>query len=120
MKKDKGKYFGPYPHAFAASETKKLLDRLYPYRKCHTMPDRVCLYYHLGQCLAPCVNEVDEETYKEMVDDITRFLNGGYKECEKRIDRKNVCGRGKSWSLNGRKNTVIRLPILKRLWKNRR
>lgn len=80
VKKDKGKYFGPYPNSFAATETKKLLDRVYPYRKCHTLPDRVCLYYHLGQCLAPCINEVAEETYKEMVDDITRFLNGGYKQ----------------------------------------
>ena len=88
VKKDKGKYFGPYPNAHAASETKKLLDRLYPYRKCHTLPDRVCLYYHLGQCLAPCVNEVHEETYKEMVDDITRFLNGGYKKVKKELTEK--------------------------------
>ncbi|MHA6259397.1 excinuclease ABC subunit UvrC [Sporosarcina sp. CAU 1771] len=80
VKKDKGKYFGPYPNSFAATETKKLLDRVYPYRKCYTMPDRVCLYYHLGQCLAPCVKEVTAETYKTMVDDITRFLNGGYKQ----------------------------------------
>nr|WP_255551033.1 excinuclease ABC subunit UvrC [Sporosarcina sp. E16_8] len=88
VKKDKGKYFGPYPHAFAANETKKLLDRLYPYRKCHTMPDRVCLYYHLGQCLAPCVNEVELETYREMVDDITRFLNGGYKSVKRELTGK--------------------------------
>lgn len=88
VKKDKGKYFGPYPHAHAASETKKLLDRLYPYRKCHTLPDRVCLYYHLGQCLAPCVNEVNGETYKAMVDDISRFLNGGYKKMKKELTEK--------------------------------
>ncbi|WP_342505351.1 excinuclease ABC subunit UvrC [Sporosarcina sp. FSL K6-2383] len=88
VKKDKGKYFGPYPNAYAAGETKKLLDRLYPYRKCQTMPDRVCLYYHIGQCLAPCVNEVDQEVYKEMVDDISRFLNGGYKSVKKELTEK--------------------------------
>ncbi len=88
VKKDKGKYFGPYPNAYAAGETKKLLDRLYPYRKCNTMPDRVCLYYHLGQCLAPCVKEVGEESYKEMVDDITSFLNGGYKSVKKELTEK--------------------------------
>ena len=82
---DKGKYFGPYPHAYAAGETKKLLDRVYPYRKCQTLPNRVCLYYHLGQCLAPCVFDVSEETYKEMVQNITRFLNGGYKEVKKEL-----------------------------------
>lgn len=88
LKKDKGKYFGPYPNATAAHETKKLLDRLYPYRKCHKLPDRVCLYYHLGQCLAPCVNEVQLETYKEMIDDISRFLNGGYKTVKTELTEK--------------------------------
>ncbi|MDN4607196.1 excinuclease ABC subunit UvrC [Sporosarcina highlanderae] len=88
LKKDKGKYFGPYPNATAAHETKKLLDRLYPYRKCHQLPDRVCLYYHLGQCLAPCVNEISEETYKVMVDDISKFLNGGYKNVKNELTEK--------------------------------
>jgi excinuclease ABC subunit C len=88
VKKDKGKYFGPYPNVGAANETKKLLDRIYPLRKCATLPDRVCLYYHLGQCLAPCVNEVPEEQYKQMMDEITRFLNGGYKEIKKELTEK--------------------------------
>lgn len=88
VKKDKGKYFGPYPNAYAASETKKLLDRLYPLRKCHTMPDRVCLYYHLGQCLAPCVKPVEKDTYREMIDGISRFLNGGFREVKQDLTEK--------------------------------
>jgi len=88
VKKDKGKYFGPYPNVQAANETKKLLDRLYPLRKCSNLPDRVCLYYHLGQCLAPCVKEVTDEQYKEMTEEITRFLNGGYQEVKKELTRK--------------------------------
>jgi excinuclease ABC subunit C len=88
VKKDKGKYFGPYPNVGAANETKKLLDRIYPLRKCSTLPDRVCLYYHIGQCLAPCVNEVSEEEYKQMTDEITRFLNGGYNEIKKDLTEK--------------------------------
>jgi len=88
VKKDGGKYFGPYPNVQAANETKKLLDRIYPLRKCATLPDRVCLYYHLGQCLAPCVNEVEEQEYKTMTDEITRFLNGGYKEIKKDLAEK--------------------------------
>ena len=88
VKKDKGKYFGPYPNVQAANETKKLLDRIYPLRKCNVLPDRVCLYYHLGQCLAPCVNEVPEQEYKRMTDDITKFLNGGYKEIKKELSEK--------------------------------
>lgn len=88
VKKDSGKYFGPYPNVQAANETKRLLDRLYPLRKCSTLPDRVCLYYHIGQCLAPCVNEVSQSTYKEMTEEITRFLNGGYKDIKKQLEVK--------------------------------
>lgn len=88
VNKKSGKYFGPYPNATAAHETKKLLDRLYPYRKCQNIPNRPCLYYHIGQCLAPCIKEVPQETYTEMVNDITRFLNGGYKEVKKELQQK--------------------------------
>ncbi|MDQ0270045.1 excinuclease ABC subunit UvrC [Cytobacillus purgationiresistens] len=88
VKKDKGKYFGPYPNVQSANETKKLLDRLYPLRKCSTLPDRVCLYYHIGQCLAPCIQHIDEAEYKRMTDEITRFLNGGYKEIKKELTGK--------------------------------
>ena len=88
VQKDKGKYFGPYPNVQAANETKKLLDRIYPLRKCSTLPDRVCLYYHMGQCLAPCVETVSEETNKQLVDEIVRFLNGGYKEIKQELTDK--------------------------------
>jgi excinuclease ABC subunit C len=84
--KDSGKYFGPYPNAFAAQQTKKLLDRLYPLRKCKTLPDKVCLYYHLGQCLAPCVHEVDEKENERMVAEITRFLGGGHEDVVKELE----------------------------------
>lgn len=88
VKKDKGKYFGPYPNAQSAHETKKLLDRMYPLRNCTNMPDKVCLYYHMGQCLAPCVKEVTEEQNKEIVDAIIKFLNGGHKEVRSELEVK--------------------------------
>ncbi|MGG3641986.1 excinuclease ABC subunit UvrC [Bacillus gobiensis] len=88
VKKDKGRYFGPYPNVYAARETKKLLDRLYPLRKCTTLPDRVCLYYHMGQCLAPCVYDVEEETNKKLVDEITKFLKGGFDQIKKELEGK--------------------------------
>ena len=88
VKKDKGKYFGPYPNVQAANETKKLLDRMYPLRKCTNLPDRVCLYYHLGQCLGPCIKEVSEEEYKKNIEEIVQFLNGGYKEIKKELVEK--------------------------------
>lgn len=86
--KDKAKYFGPYPNALAAQQTKKLLDRLYPLRKCRTLPDKVCLYYHLGQCLAPCEYPVEASEYERMAGEITRFLNGGHAEIKKELQRK--------------------------------
>ncbi|MCX7571316.1 excinuclease ABC subunit UvrC [Tumebacillus sp. DT12] len=86
IQKDKGKYFGPYPNAQAASETKKLLDRLYPLRKCKTLKDKVCLYYHIDQCAAPCEYEVAPETYQAMIKEITKFLNGGHNEIVKNLE----------------------------------
>ncbi|MBU8905105.1 excinuclease ABC subunit UvrC [Desertibacillus haloalkaliphilus] len=88
VKKDQGKYFGPFPNASAANETKKLLDRLYPLRKCRTLPDRVCLYYHINQCLAPCVYEVSDEKNKELVADIVRFLNNGHQQVKQELTEK--------------------------------
>ncbi|MBD3917490.1 excinuclease ABC subunit UvrC [Paenibacillus sp. PR3] len=86
--KDKAKYFGPYPNAFAAQQTKKLLDRLYPLRKCNTLPDKVCLYYHIGQCIAPCEYPVETSEYDRMVQAITKFLNGGQDEVKAELQRK--------------------------------
>lgn len=85
VKKDGGHYFGPYPNVGAANETKKLLDRLYPLRKCRTLPDRVCLYYHIGQCLAPCEFPVSKEKNEEMVEGIRKFLRGGYHETKRQL-----------------------------------
>ena len=88
IKKDKARYFGPYPNAFAANETSKLLDRIYPLRKCVQLPNKVCLYYHMGQCLAPCVKEIDKSVYDEMIEGIAKFLNGGYEEVKNDLQAK--------------------------------
>ncbi|MED4753874.1 excinuclease ABC subunit UvrC [Brevibacillus choshinensis] len=86
--KDKARYFGPYPNAGAASEVKKLLDRLYPLRKCRTMPKQVCLYYHMGQCLAPCVQDVSAEENQRLVEEISKFLDGGHEEMKQQLTEK--------------------------------
>ncbi|WP_408640755.1 excinuclease ABC subunit UvrC [Salipaludibacillus keqinensis] len=88
VKKDGAKYFGPYPNAQAANETKKLLDRLYPLRKCRTLPDRVCLYYHIGQCLAPCEFTVTKERNDSLVSEISKFLNGGHQTVKEQLTEK--------------------------------
>lgn len=90
LKKDGGKYFGPYTNVIAARETKKLLDRIYPLRKCNNPPGRYCLYYHLGQCLACGDEPVPKETYDQIIQEITRFLQGGYKEIKEELHQKMV------------------------------
>lgn len=79
-KNKKCKHFGPFPDATAARETFKLLNKLYPLRKCEHLPKKECLYYSLGQCLAPCIQEVSEETYQEISNKIVKFIHGDTKE----------------------------------------
>ena len=68
--------YGPFPSAYSAKNTVKLLDKLYPLRKCNTLPAKECLYYHLGQCLAPCIHPVSAQDYEPILKEIQRFLNG--------------------------------------------
>ena len=75
----KGKYFGPYPNARSARETVNLLNKLFPLRKCYFLPKKPCLYYHLGQCLAPCIKEIREEEYLGLKHKIVKILNGNIK-----------------------------------------
>ena len=76
----KHKHFGPFPDGTAARETFKLLNRLFPLRKCNHIPKKPCLYYSLNQCVAPCLQEVDEAVYKEITSGITKFIQGDTKE----------------------------------------
>jgi excinuclease ABC subunit C len=79
-KDKKYEYFGPFPNSGAAYQTIDLLNKLFPLRKCTHVPNIPCLYYHLGQCLAPCINKIDETQYKEIILNIERFLKGDNKK----------------------------------------
>lgn len=76
VKKDGGLYFGPYPDVGAANEIKRLLDRIFPFRKCTNPPSRVCFYYHIGQCMAHTVCRKDEAYFKAMSQEVSDFLKG--------------------------------------------
>lgn len=87
--KDKALYFGPYPDVGAANETKKILDRLFPLRKCKpSQTKEPCLYYHLGQCLCPYYFDVDPKVYTKIVDEVKNFLSGGHEKIESEIHQK--------------------------------
>ena len=84
-KDKKATYFGPFPDSSAAYDTQKLLNRIYPLRKCNRLPKKECLYYHMGQCLAPCVNVIDEQVYADMAQGIRKFLRGDVKGIVERL-----------------------------------
>ncbi len=80
--------FGPYPNAKAARDTVNLLNKLYPLRKCYKLPNEPCLYYYLGQCLAPCIKTVEKTTYNTIRRDITQFLKGNINPVIKDLETK--------------------------------
>ena len=76
----KGKYFGPYPNAKAAKSTVDMLNKIYPLRKCNKIPKKECLYYHINNCLAPCIKKVNSNEYTEIINKISTLLKGNVKE----------------------------------------
>ena len=69
-------YFGPFPTSSYAYEVIRLLNKIFPTRKCKNIPNNPCLYFHMGNCLAPCINKIDESQINELIDNIKSFLNG--------------------------------------------
>lgn len=78
-KKGEARYFGPYPNVRAARETVNLLNRIYPLRKCYNIPKKECLYYHMHQCIGPCIIK-EKIDYLPIKNKIGSFLNGEVKE----------------------------------------
>ena len=81
-------YFGPFPNSGAAYQTISLLNKVFPIRKCQTLPSSTCLYHHLGQCLGPCVNKIDEETSNAMREEIKSFMRGNNQKQKAEIKAK--------------------------------
>lgn len=89
IKKDKSaKYFGPFPDANAARETLHLLQNMFPFRRCNKLGDKLCLYYHMGQCLGPCEYNIDSKTYEDYTNKVISFMNGDTKEVEEELRNK--------------------------------
>ena len=79
MKKNRNaRIFGPFPNVTAARRVVDLINRIYPLRKCRTYEKKECLYYHINECLGYCTQKIDEETMKNMRNEIISFLNGNH------------------------------------------
>lgn len=87
-KSENKKLFGPYPNAYAARKIVNLLNRIYPLKKCDSMPKEVCLYYHIGQCLGYCTKNYDHSQLEEMEKEILSFLNGNENVLKNRLLKK--------------------------------
>ena len=85
-KKDKTRLFGPYPNVTAARNTVNLLNRIYPLRKCRVYAKKPCLYYHIGQCLGYCQNDIDDNKVKQMESEIIKFLKGDHSFVKKKLE----------------------------------
>ena len=94
FKKDKSKYFGPYTSVTAVKDTLELLRKIYKIRTCcrvlprDTGKERPCLYYHMGQCDAPCQGMVTQAEYKAKIDEVIEFLNGNYARVARMLEQK--------------------------------
>ena len=85
-KKIKGKVFGPFPGVTSAKNTVNLINRIYPLKKCDKLKKKVCLYYHINECLGYCEKKVSNEVIDDMLKDITKILNGDYKFLTKKLE----------------------------------
>lgn len=94
LKKDKAKYFGPYINVPAVLDTLDLLRKIYKIRTCsRNLPkdigkERACLYYHMGQCDAPCEGYISKENYRANILEVLEFLNGNYTRVVKQLEEK--------------------------------
>ena len=97
--KDGSKYFGPYTDGKRLKKTMKIINKIFPIRKCKYKIDRetienkkikLCLQYQMGNCGGVCQGLVEEDEYKEMVDAIIRFLNGKTDNIIQKINRQMI------------------------------
>lgn len=75
LNKNNKHYFGPFPDGYSAYQILKILNQIYPFRKCIHMPKKSCIYYDIKQCLAPCINKIDPKKYLVMIKEIKDFFN---------------------------------------------
>ena len=92
IKKDGGKYFGPFMGGINYKDILDVVQLVYGVRLCRTAitskPKRECLNYHLGRCSAPCAHKISKEDYARKVSDALSFLDGNYKAAQALLESK--------------------------------
>ncbi len=89
MVEDGSRYFGPYTSVWAVHQTLDILRKIFPYLTCAreiTGKDpRPCLYYDIKLCSGPCIGAIDKSAYRQMIDDLSKFLEGKTDPVVKRL-----------------------------------
>jgi excinuclease ABC subunit C len=92
MEKDGSRYFGPYTSVWAVHQTLDLLRKIFPYLTCDReitgLDSRACLYFDIKLCNAPCIGNVNQQQYREMIQQLMDFLNGKSEEITRQIEKK--------------------------------
>ena len=91
QKKIKGTYYGP----FANTNIKKydlynFINRVFPLRKCKSIPEQKCIYYDIGQCLGPCIKKVTPQDYEKHIKGIDDFFCGKTVDVDKYLEQKEL------------------------------
>jgi excinuclease ABC subunit C len=113
MERDGSRYFGPYTSVWAVHQTLDLLRKIFQYRSCGRIitgqDARPCLYYDIKLCTAPCIGVIDQTSYRQILDDLCKFLEG---RTEAIIERLKNAMQTSSEALNYEKAAAIRDQIL--------
>jgi excinuclease ABC subunit C len=90
MNDDGGRYFGPYTSVWAVHQTLDLLRKIFPYLTCNReitgQDSRACLYYDIKLCTAPCIGAINRQDYRQIIDDLCKFLEGRTDPVVKRLN----------------------------------
>ncbi len=91
MKDDGARYFGPYTSVWAVHQTLDLLRKIFPYLTCNRditgQDNRACLYYDIKLCTAPCIGAINQADYRQIIDDLCKFLEGRTAPVIKRLNK---------------------------------
>ena len=89
---DKALYFGPYTNVGAMRDALHTIKEIFPVKRCKynldkTVVKNACLYYHIGRCLGPCINEVSLNAYRDMINQVVLFLEGKTSDVKRMIEK---------------------------------
>jgi excinuclease ABC subunit C len=123
IKDDGALYFGPHPHAKDAKDLLKVVQSLYPMRRCRDAVfrrrTRPCILAGLSMCPAPCVGEIDEKAYRLVVEEVADFLQGRNEKLLKMLEAQ-IEEAARSWNFEEAQARKEKYDAIKRLVEKQR